>query len=78
MNEADWVEPRHYQHFSVETIEMMVRIYGAHMTAFHCEMCAFKYKMRAGHKPGQPVSRDLEKAAWYLTKARELRNESNS
>ena len=72
--EYDFVNPAHYQQFSVEVIDMMAAIWGKEATATHCEMCAFKYKLRAGSKPDQPIERDLEKAAWYLSKAKELRN----
>ena len=72
--EYDFVNPKHYQEFSVEVIDMMAAIWGKEATATHCEMCAFKYKLRAGSKPDQPIDRDLEKAAWYLSKAKELRD----
>jgi hypothetical protein len=36
-------------------------------------MTAFKYRMRLGLKPDQPIGRDLEKAMWYENKANELR-----
>ena len=72
--EYDFVNPKHYQEFSIEVIDMMAAIWGKEATALHCEMCAFKYKLRAGSKPDQPIERDLEKAAWYLSKAKELRN----
>jgi len=69
----DFINPNHYKTFSVETIDMMVAIYGKQAVAMHCEMCAFKYKMRVGDKPDQPVQRDLDKVKWYLDKAKELR-----
>lgn len=69
----DYINPAHYQQFSIEVIDMMAAIWGKEATALHCEMCAFKYKLRAGSKPDQPIERDLEKAAWYLSKAKELR-----
>jgi hypothetical protein len=72
--EYDYINPAHYQEFSVEVIDMMAAIWGKEATATHCEMCAFKYKLRAGSKPDQPIERDLEKAAWYLSKAKELRD----
>ena len=72
--EYDFVNPAHYQEFSVEVIDMMAAIWGKEVTALHCEMCAFKYKLRAGSKPDQPIERDLDKAAWYLSKAKELRD----
>lgn len=70
----DFVNPSHYKSFSVETIDMMIKIWGKEKVIDHCEMCAFKYKLRLGDKPGQPIERDLEKANWYLNKAKELRN----
>ena len=72
--EYDFVNPKHYQEFSIEVIDMMAAIWGKEKTATHCEMCAFKYKLRAGSKPDQPIERDLDKAAWYLSKAKELRD----
>ena len=71
--EYDYINPQHYKSFSVETIDMMVGIYGSYITAYYCELNAFKYRMRLGNKPNQPIGRDLEKARWYENKARELR-----
>ena len=42
----DFINPPHYQKFSVEVIDMMVAIWGKEATAVHCEMCAFKYRLR--------------------------------
>lgn len=64
--------PSHYKEFSVETIDMMERIWGAHSLRMYCEINAFKYKMRAGAKIGQPADRDLSKAQWYLNKANSI------
>ena len=36
------------------------------------ERIAFKYRMRMGEKPEQPIDRDLEKEKWYINKANEL------
>ena len=69
----DYINPDHYKQGSKEVIEMMVDIWGAEAVALHCEMCAFKYRMRLGNKPDQPIERDLEKARWYENKAKELR-----
>lgn len=71
--EYDYVNPEHYKQFSIETIEMMVMIYGYEKVADYCEINAFKYKMRAGTKPNQPIQRDLDKANWYLDKAEDFR-----
>lgn len=72
MGSKDQINPQHYQQFSKETYEMMIDIWGKEAYILHCQMCAFKYKIRAGNKPGQPVERDLKKADWYLNKAKEL------
>lgn len=69
----DFVNPSHYKKFEKETYEMMIAIWGEDAYIKHCEMCAFKYKLRAGEKPDQPVERDLEKANWYLEMANKLR-----
>lgn len=70
----DFVQkPPHYTSGSKEVIDMMVDIWGREKVAAHCEMCAFKYRMRVGKKPDQPIQRDLEKAQWYENKAAELR-----
>ena len=69
----DYINPDHYKSGSKEVIEMMVDIWGAEAVALHCEMCAFKYRMRLSKKPDQPIDRDIEKAKWYESKANELR-----
>lgn len=69
----DFINPNHYKNYSVEVINMMVAIYGKEKVANYCELNAFKYRMRAGTKPDQPIERDLEKEKWYLAKANELR-----
>ena len=72
--EYDYINPSHYQKGGQEVIEMMEDIWGPEKLIAHCEMCAFKYRMRVGEKPNQPVERDLEKARWYENKAQELKN----
>lgn len=69
----DFINPDHYKKYSVEVIEMMIAIYGKEKTAAYCELNAFKYRMRMGEKPEQPIDRDLEKEKWYINKANELR-----
>ena len=71
--EYDYVNPSHYKKGSKEVIDMMLDIWGAEKLIAHCEMCAFKYRMRLGEKPDQPIQRDLDKAKWYETTANELR-----
>lgn len=70
----DHINPSHYKQYSKEVIDMMIDIWGVTNVIIHCEMTAFKYRMRAGSKPDQPISRDLEKAKWYEDKAKELKN----
>ena len=65
--------PEHYNNYSKEVIDMMVDIYGKEKVAIFCEINAFKYRMRMGTKPGQDVSRDLDKEKWYLDKKNELK-----
>jgi len=71
--EYDYINPEHYKNGGKETIQMMEDIWGAQALIAHCEMTAFKYRMRVGKKPDQPVERDLEKAKWYEDKAKELK-----
>lgn len=62
--------PSHYTYGDVETIDMMVMIFGKEATANHCRMTAYKYLSRYKHK-GNP-KQDLEKARWYAAKAYSL------
>ena len=64
--------PSHYNDYSVEVIDMMVKIYGAEKVADWCEITAYKYRMRAGKK--HDLMEDMKKEVWYLIKAEELRN----
>ena len=70
--EYDYINPAHYQEFSVEVIDMMAAIWGKEATALHCEMCAFKYRLRIGSKPNQSIEDELGKINWYMEKAKEL------
>lgn len=71
----DPISPDHYKSYSVETIDMMVAIYGKEKTAIHCELTAFKYRQRLGKKDS--LQQDLAKEKWYLDKAKELRNDNS-
>ena len=68
----DSINPDHYKAQSIEVIEMMRRIWGDEAVKTYCEINAFKYRMRAGNKPGQPLGQEIEKAQWYEQKAKEL------
>lgn len=74
----DFINPDHYKNGSKEVWEMMVDIWGEEAFIKHCEITAFKYRMRLGEKPEQPVERDLEKARWYESKAKELKAKRNT
>ena len=67
--------PSHYNTYPMETISMMVAIWGKEKVADWCEITAFKYRMRMGTKPDNSIEQDLKKENWYLNKAKELRNE---
>lgn len=64
--------PQHYNTYDVEVIDMMERVFGKEATATFCKLNAFKYRMRAGTKPGQSADKDLNKEQWYLKKMNEL------
>ena len=66
---------KHYNQYSIELIDMMIRIWGVEKTITFCEMNAYKHRMRVGHKGA--VAEDLAKEAWYLNKAEELRTGDN-
>ena len=73
--EYDYTNPSHYKLGSKETFDMMIDIWGKDAFIKHCEMTSFKYRMRVGTKPNEPIERDLSKAMWYESKAKQLRNE---
>jgi hypothetical protein len=70
--------PPHYNTYPVETIDMMISIFGRDKVRDFCLINAFKYRMRIGMKGD--ASEDLAKENWYLTKYRELNfcNESET
>ena len=67
------INPDHYKKGSKEVIKMMIDIWGEPDVIKYCEINAFKYRMRMGLKPNQPVEQELQKAKWYEDKAKELR-----
>lgn len=66
----------HPSHYNLpnrkECIDEMIDIYGLKDVAKWCEITAYKYKYRAGHKGS--VTEDMSKAAWYTVKAHELKS----
>lgn len=68
----DFINPGHYQDSHKELWEMMIDLFGKEEYTVFCRLNAFKYRMRAGKKPGQPPERDIEKAMWYENKIKEI------
>ena len=66
--------PSHYNNYGKEVIDMMESIWGTEKLIAFCEMNAFKYRMRMGTKPDNPIQQDIEKEKWYLNKANQLKN----
>lgn len=71
--EYENINPNHYKQGGKEVIEMMVDIWGSESVAKYCEMNAFKYRMRVGLKPNQPIQQEIDKALWYENKAKKLK-----
>lgn len=64
--------PSHYTSGSIEVIDMMESIWDKKYLIVYCEITAFKYRMRAGHKGD--IVEDIQKAQWYEQKAKDLKN----
>lgn len=75
MKEEQVNHPSHYNLYSIETIDMMERVFGTKRTIEWCEQTAFKYRMRMGLKDS--IEQDHAKELWYLDKAAELRAKEN-
>jgi len=73
----NFIVPPHYKQYDVENIDMMERIWGIDEVIIFCKINAFKYRMRAGNKPHQPIERDFAKEKWYLDKMNELIKKKN-
>jgi hypothetical protein len=69
--------PPHYNKYDVEVIEMMRRIWGDEEVRIWCKLTAFKYRMRLGEKPKNPIEQDLKKEKYYLDYAKELKDNTN-
>lgn len=67
--------PSHYNKYDVEVVDMMEKIWGKQETAIWCKLTAFKYRMRLGEKPDNPIQQDLNKESWYLQKYNQLKSE---
>ena len=66
---ADNINPTHYKECSFECIEMMEALFDWKAVYDFCICNAFKYSWRCSNKNG---NEDIQKARWYVNKAREL------
>ena len=64
--------PPHYNAYPIETIDMMLAIFGREKVRDFCLINAYKYRMRIGLKGD--TEEDLAKEKWYLGKYRDLSN----
>ena len=67
--------PSHYNNYDVEVLDMIERIWGKKACADWCKITAFKYRMRLGLKPDNPIEQDLEKEDFYLKEYQKRMNE---
>ena len=72
-NPYDYINPAHYQRYSVQAIDMAVAIWGEEKVSNACEIMAFFYRMRMGTKPDNPFEQELQKEEWFLNKRTELK-----
>jgi len=64
----------HYMTDRINDIVKMERIFGTKAAMSFCELTEFKYRMRVGKKPGQPIEQELIKAGWYSRMAKILQD----
>ncbi|RZJ86865.1 MAG: DUF3310 domain-containing protein, partial [Hymenobacter sp.] len=48
-----------------EVFDQMLLLFGKEAVAAFCRLNAYKYRMRAGKKPGNSIEQDVSKALWY-------------
>ena len=76
-SDLDAINPEHYKKGGKQVWQMMIDIWGKDSYIAFCEMNAFKYRMRAGNKPGNSTEQDMEKAKWYENQIQQLRDEQS-
>lgn len=59
-------EPSHYGKYGKQTVDIMDDIWKPFLTAMWCKMTAFKYRMRMGEKPENPIQQEIDKENKYL------------
>lgn len=75
IRDYDYINPSHYKQGYKEVQYMMIDTFGLENYKMFCYMNAFKYRMRIGNKPDQPLERDFEKIKWYENRAIEITQE---
>lgn len=68
---GDQINPKHYKLYPIDSIDIMLKIFGPEIVYHWCVLTAFKYRMRLGYK--DEVRQELLKEKWYLDKAEELK-----
>lgn len=58
--------PTHYNKYDIEVVEMIKRVWNPFIASKWCEINAFKYRMRLGEKPDNPIEQDIKKENVYL------------
>lgn len=66
------VNPDHYRHGELETIERMIYMFGPEAVKTFCQINAYKYTDRRGYKDFADI--EQSKADWYLILAGLLDN----
>ena len=59
-------EPSHYGKYGQQTVDIMNSIWKPFITSMWCKMTAFKYRMRMGEKPENPIQQEIDKENKYL------------
>lgn len=62
----------------INVLTKMELIWGTYNVMTFCELTEFKYRMRMGKKPGQPIEQELKKANWYAAAAKTLKERFES
>lgn len=64
-NNTEINHPSYYNKGSRECIDIMRDLFGDEAVRGFCRCNSFKYRFRAGDKPGNDAEKDLKKAEWY-------------
>ena len=75
---ADNISHPDYYQGKYECIEEMVALFGIQAVINFCRCNAYKYRFRAGRKPGEEAEKDIAKAECYIEKLMELKERFHS